>query len=211
MTGKAMGRPRTRPLPSFVGSPWEHQAQLGESQRHFDLFALFLELGPARTLAAVAERAGMKLSTMLELSSVYAWQARAAQADAQIEVETVNELVAGIAPMRARHAELAAGILERIGPMLLQQASAADLEPRDTRALAELALKYERLSRGLGDRVDVHAEVRLSGSVTVDALARVVVTALQPYPEARAAVESALVALDRQPAGQHRSIQGSVI
>lgn len=205
------GRPRVLPLPQFAGNAWDWQHDLGESAHHFEIFEAYLALGPARTLQKVADAAGLRLTTVQELSSRYVWGPRVSASDALVEVETAGELAAGITAMRHRHANTAAELFDALGPVLLEQAKSPDLSPKDARQLAELAFKVERLSRGLSDRLDVRAEVHLSGHVSVDGLARVVVDALAPYPQAREAVETALAALDRQPAGQHRQIQGSVI
>jgi hypothetical protein len=60
----------------LANSPWDRQ--LGESDKAFDAFTCYLDLGPTRSMRAVSDQTGQTLDAINKLSSRHRWRSRSA-------------------------------------------------------------------------------------------------------------------------------------
>jgi len=149
--------------------PW---AQLPDESRHnMDMFQAYLDLGPNRTLAAVARQFGVTSTAITRPSSKFAWKDRARAFDAHLDRVYRAQLDQATRDMADRHASsMAQGLSVLAAPFVaLQQRMDDDpefitsLSNTSARRLLDLAFKAarvmppmmgaERVARGLPNEI----------------------------------------------------------
>ena len=157
--------------------PW---AQLPDESRHYmEMFQAFLDLGPNRTLTAVARQFGITPNALARPSSKFAWKDRARAFDAHLDRVYRAQLDQATRDMADRHASsMAQGLSVLAAPFVaLQQRMDDDpefitsLSNTSARRLLDLAFKAarvmppmmgaERVARGLPNEIR-----RIEGTVT---------------------------------------------
>lgn len=117
--------------------PWERQP--GESQRAFAAFAVYRDLGPSRSISAVARITGRTRSLIGDWSARYRWVERAAAFDREEDRRRIEAHFAEAERMAARHAQTAQLFVRLLG--LPAQALAARLRDDPEAVLDELRWK----------------------------------------------------------------------
>ncbi len=177
--------PRVRPL-APDRDPWERQPR--EGARAYAMFTTYRDLGPLeRSLQEVSRRVGRSRQFVGRLSVRWQWVFRAEQWDAHQERLRQETLRREQEEMLRRHAAAAALALQKVILRLRggkdrvmtaegqpQEVPVAALNPGEMSAgdlarLADVAVKIERLSRGLPTE---HAEVSGKVQHDADAIAR---------------------------------------
>lgn len=153
-------RPRDRPpavtlLPAADDDhrkPWDRQP--GESRQAHAALRAYLELGPTRSHVAVARELGKSATLVARWSARWGWQVRTEAYDRHLDRARDAAAIAAREEMGRRHADLAMQMLDAVA----QRLSTLDgdrLRPADLARLVEVAVRVERLARGLPDRVEV--------------------------------------------------------
>ncbi|MEW6572879.1 MAG: hypothetical protein AB1374_04530 [Bacillota bacterium] len=134
--------------------------QPGESAQAFQAFALYRDMGPARSIREVARRLG-KSKTQIDRWSVrWDWVERAAAWDEEIDRQIRFKQLEEIKKMRERHTEAAMLLLEK-AMKRLEATAPQDLSVQEARLFVTEGTKLERLSRGEPDTI-VEERRRLS-------------------------------------------------
>lgn len=129
--------------------PWERQPD--ETDKAFEAFCLYRDLGPERSQPKVVELYGKSKHTVEKWSIKFNWKQRTEawdnEQDRIAREAAQREKIQEIAEMRSRHEKLSMLMLDKVEEALGQMNS-ADLKPADLSRMVEVASKLERLSRG---------------------------------------------------------------
>lgn len=142
--------------------PWE--VQPSETERAYNAFCVYRDLGPRRTLVKTAriyydlgENADVpgtspKLRQIKTWSATYGWVGRAHAWDIHVDEEARLDQIEAVKEMRKRHAAVANMTLGKAAERL-RTAPTETLSIADAARLLDLAVKVERMARGEPDRV----------------------------------------------------------
>lgn len=125
--------------------PWERQP--GETQRAFEAFVAYRDMGADRSLRKVVRKVNKSLTTVGEWSAKHKWVDRVAEWDAEQDRIARQEHLAAVKEMRKRHADLGKGMLLKAA-RALNRMKEEDIKPGDVSRMIEVATKLERISRG---------------------------------------------------------------
>lgn len=127
-----------------AGRPWERRK--GESAPAFAAFSAYLEMGPERSIRAVAQKCTKSVSLIRRWSSAYHWVERVRAWDNQLQEEARRASVAELREMTRRHILLArqmqgaaVGALKKYGPDMVN--------PKNFAAIVKLGTELERCNR----------------------------------------------------------------
>lgn len=128
--------------------PWERQK--GEEHEAFAAFCEYRDMGKdgaRRSQHKVGEKLG-KSDTLIERwAKKYSWTARVNAWDDELDRQTREELIKGIAGMRKNHVGIAQAMLAK-ALKALQRIPEDELTPQDVARMVDIASKLERISRG---------------------------------------------------------------
>ena len=119
----------------------------GESRKAYEAFAVYRDLGAARSQAKVAERLGKSLELMKRWSAKHEWVDRAASFDANEEFELMSAEREERIKMRRNDAKIARMMMEKAVDAL-QLVDPKDLSPAQLRELIMDGAKLQRLALG---------------------------------------------------------------
>lgn len=125
--------------------PWERQK--GESEKAFEAFAAYRDMGEKRTFAAVAEKLGKSDTLIRRWKERWEWQERVRAYDNNLEKEALKEAVKLRKDMMARHINIALQ-LQTKALKALNSLSTEDMTAKDIKEYIKMATDLERLSRG---------------------------------------------------------------
>ena len=128
--------------------PWERQK--GESEKAYEAFAIYRDLGEKRTFAAVAERLRKSDTLIRRWKEQWNWQERVRIYDNELEKEARAKAVKARKAMTERHIGIAMQ-LQKKALEALQELSVEDMTPKDIREYIKMATDLERLNRTLED------------------------------------------------------------
>lgn len=142
--------------------PWERQR--GESQKAFEAFTVYRDMGAERSLMKVVQKLNKSLQLLGRWSSKWNWVERVRLYDAELDRQYRLEQEEERRKMAERHAKQAMmfqnKILER-----LRTIDPNRLSPSDLIKWFDVAVKVERLSRGESTEI---TEVEHSGQVSTN-------------------------------------------
>jgi uncharacterized protein YnzC (UPF0291/DUF896 family) len=121
--------------------------QKGESRKAYEAFAVYRDLGAARSQAKVAERLGKSLELMKRWSAKHEWVDRAASFDANEEFELMSAEREERIKMRRNDAKIARMMMQKAVDAL-QLVEPKDLSPTQLRELIMDGAKLQRLALG---------------------------------------------------------------
>ena len=131
---------------------WERQEE--ESTKAYEAFAIYRDLGPARSTRQVSQQLGKSRQLIGRWCTEYEWVKRCAAWDAENDRIARLENLAEIKDMRKRHADLAKKALSKVAEAL-EDMKAEGISNSDVARLMDVASKLERLSRGdVGDVIE---------------------------------------------------------
>ncbi len=163
-----------------------------ESSQALAAFALYRDLGPDRSLVAVAQKCGKHVSLLRRWSVAHRWVERVRAHDQAIAAaDAERNRAARLAEMELRRAarlriaaEIRKKIEEAVGKFTAEYLAA---KPEAIARLAEYVDKTERLDYG-----EATQRVAVSEMPEFVAIRDRIIVALAPYPEAAKAVFDAL-------------------
>lgn len=141
------------------GYPWGPQS--GETSLGFGYFCQYRDLGPQRSIAALARELGRDSSTLRAMSAKFAWPDRAFAFDAWLDKRSLEDLARGRTQMREEHAEVAILARQKLTARL-RTLNPDEMSVRDVATFLELSIKLERQARGEADKV-----VQVQGEVSI--------------------------------------------
>lgn len=125
--------------------PWERQP--GESDKAFEAFCTYRDMGSERTLQKVGEKLGKSKTLMDRWSSENKWVDRVSAWEDEQDRILRQEQIKDIKKMRQRHADLAMKMLEKALEGI-QYLEPEELNAVSISRLVEVASKLEQKSRG---------------------------------------------------------------
>ena len=145
--------------------PWERQE--GETNKQFEAFAIYRDMGQERSLRKVAERLKKSETLMGRWSGSNKWVDRAGAWDTEQDRLNRIEQQKEIAKMRKRHAKIAVAMLEK-SLLAMKTLEAEDMNASDIARFVSEASKLERISRGdVGDVVEEREGVAAADPVQI--------------------------------------------
>ena len=130
-------------MPNKREQPWDRQK--GESARAFEAFLVYLQMGPERSVRAVAQKLSKSYTLAGRWSSTYHWVERCRAWDTYLQQEAKKAAAAAVRNMNRRHAQMAAAI-QGTAMQALQERGADMVNPNNFAAIVKLAAELERQS-----------------------------------------------------------------
>ncbi len=130
-------------MPNKREQPWDRQK--GEGARAFEAFLVYLQMGPERSVRAVAQKLSKSYTLAGRWSSTYHWVERCRAWDNYLQQEAKKAAAAAVRNMNRRHAQMAAAI-QGTAMQALQERGADMVNPNNFAAIVKLAAELERQS-----------------------------------------------------------------
>ncbi len=130
-------------MPNKREQPWDRQK--GESARAFEAFLVYLQMGPERSVRAVAQKLSKSYTLAGRWSSTYHWVERCRAWDNYLQQEAKKAAATAVRNMNRRHAQMAAAI-QGTAMQALQERGADMVNPNNFAAIVKLAAELERQS-----------------------------------------------------------------
>lgn len=160
-------------MPKWTDKPWERQK--GESEKAFEAFAVYRDMGEKRTLTAVAEKLQKSGTLIRRWKDRWDWVERVRAYDNGLEKEARAKAVKDRKDMTDRHIKIAMQLQKKA----LEALNSLDVEamsPKDIKEYIKMATDLERLNRTL-------EEESSKGGETSTSLADAVIAAYQKRKE----------------------------
>jgi len=130
-------------MPNKREQPWERQK--GESARAFEAFLVYLQMGPERSIRAVAQKCTKSVSLIRRWSSDNNWVERCRAWDNYLQQEAKKAAVAEVRRMNQRHVKMASAI-QATAMQALQEMGTSMVNPKNFASVVKLATDLERQS-----------------------------------------------------------------
>lgn len=133
-------------MPKWTDKPWERQK--GESEKAFEAFAAYRDMGEKRTFTAVADKLQKSCTLIRRWKVQWDWEERVRAYDNELEKEAKAKAVKARKEMSDRHINIAMQ-LQKKALTALQSLSVEDMSPKDIKEYIKMATDLERLNRTL--------------------------------------------------------------
>lgn len=160
-------------MPKWTDKPWERQK--GESEKAFEAFAIYRDMGEKRTLTAVAEKLQKSGSLIRRWKDRWDWVERVRAYDNGLEKEARAKAIKDRKDMTDRHIKIAMQ-LQKKALEALTSLEVEAMSPKDIKEFIKMATDLERLNRTL-------EEESSRGGETSTSLADAVIAAYQKRKE----------------------------
>nr|UWI04079.1 MAG: hypothetical protein [Bacteriophage sp.] len=160
-------------MPKWTDKPWERQK--GESEKAFEAFAVYRDMGKKRTLTAVAEKLQKSGSLIRRWKDRWDWVERVRAYDNDLEKEARAKAIKDRKDMSDRHIKIAMQ-LQKKALEALNGLEVEAMSPKDIKEFIKMATDLERLNRTL-------EEESSKGGETSTSLADAVIAAYQKRKE----------------------------
>lgn len=124
--------------------PWERQR--GESEKAFEAFVIYRDLGQDRTVTAVGKRLAKSRNLIDRWKEKYNWSERVRLYDNELEKRAFNKAVKEKKEMSQRHIKIAMQ-MQKKALEALKALKEKDMSPRDIKDYIKMATDLERLNR----------------------------------------------------------------
>ena len=128
-----------------VADPWERQS--GESVQAFEAFAVYRDLGPARSVTKVARELDKSRALVGRWSRQFAWVVRATAYDREQDRLFLAEQAQARRDIARRHAKLAQAVQSK-AVARLQALDPRELSPSELLRYIQVAAEIERRAAG---------------------------------------------------------------
>ena len=146
-----------------VPEPWERQPN--ESERAFEAFTVYRDMGAERSYAKSGKKLGKSKTIIERWGRVYRWAERIEAWTDEQDRLTREALIKGITAMRKNHTDVAYEMLQK-ARAALQSLPLEEMTMTDVARAVDVASKLERLSRGEPtERTESRNEI--GGGVTI--------------------------------------------
>ncbi|WP_369394418.1 hypothetical protein AB5J72_47965 [Streptomyces sp. CG1] len=144
-----------------VVDSWERQD--GESRQAFEAFAVYRDLGPARSVTKVARELGKSRTLLGRWSRQYAWVMRSVAYDREQDRLFLAEQAQARREIARRHAELAQAVQSK-AVARLQALDPRELSPSELLRYIQVAVEIGRRAVGEAPSPAVTAEAQEQGA-----------------------------------------------
>lgn len=120
--------------------PWERQE--GESEKAFEAFAAFRDMGEKRTVAAVAEKLSKSRQLLFKWKSAWDWENRVKAYDNDLEKQYHAKRKKLIAETKDRQLKISYS-LEKKALEALNLLEPSEMTPRDIKEMLRLAMEIQ--------------------------------------------------------------------
>lgn len=133
-------------MPRWTDKPWERQK--GESEKAYEAFVTYRDMGKERTISAVVKRLEKSRSLIDRWKERWNWQERVRAYDNELEKEARAKAVKDRKAMTERHIGIAMQ-LQKKALEALKSLSVEDMSTKDIKEYIKMATDLERLNRTL--------------------------------------------------------------
>lgn len=143
--------------------PWERQT--GESEKAFEAFVVYRDLGCDRSISKVVQKLNKSHALIARWSGQWNWSERVRLYDNELEKQAFDEAVKERRAMSERHIKIAMQ-MQKKALEALQLLSVKDMSPRDIKDYIKTATEIERLNRTVDEssRSDKVINIVVKGS-----------------------------------------------
>lgn len=120
--------------------------QQNESEKAFEAFAIYRDLGLSRTVTEVVKRLSKSRHLIARWKSLYNWDERALAYDNELEKQGMKEAAKRVREMTRRHIDLALR-LQNKAIEALEALSPDDMQAKDVLAFLKESTGLERMNR----------------------------------------------------------------
>lgn len=152
-------------LISGAKAPWARQP--GETDKAFESFAWYRDMGPGRSIPKVCREHSKNESLLKRWSAQNRWGERVSAWDDENDRQTRYAFAKGITDMRRKHIDAANEMLTKALEHM-RRISSIDVSLADVARAVDTAVKIERLSRGEPTEF-AEGRAEFSGKLTVEA------------------------------------------
>ena len=131
-------------MPKTTDKPWERQK--GESEKAFEAFAAYRDMGEKRTFTAVAEKLHKSYTLIRRWKNSWNWDERVREYDNDLEKQARAQAIKDRKDMTIRHIQIAMQ-LQKKALAALKELSVEDMSPKDIKEYIKMATDLERLNR----------------------------------------------------------------
>lgn len=131
-------------MEKWTDKPWERQK--GESEKAFEAFAAYRDMGSERTISAVVKKLEKSRTLIDRWKERWDWQERVRAYDNELEKEARAKAVKGRKDMTERHIKIAMQVQKK-ALEALASLSVEDMSPKDVKEYIKMATDLERINR----------------------------------------------------------------
>lgn len=131
-------------MPKWTDKPWERQK--GESEKAYEAFAVYRDMGTNRSIRAVAQQLAKSRTQIGKWSSAWEWTERVRAYDNDLEKEARAQAIRDRKAMTTRHINIAMQ-LQKKALEALNGLSVENMSPKDIKEYIKMATDLERLNR----------------------------------------------------------------
>lgn len=131
-------------MTKWTDKPWERQK--GESEKAYEAFAAYRDMGPERTISAVVKKLEKSRTLIDRWKDRWDWQERVRAYDNELEKEARAKAIRGRKDMTERHIKIAMQVQKK-ALEALASLSVEDMSPKDVKEYIKMATDLERLNR----------------------------------------------------------------
>lgn len=131
-------------MAKWTDKPWERQE--GESEKAFEAFVVYRDMGRERTFVAVAEKLRKSDTLIRRWKERWEWAERVRAYDNELEKEAKAKAAKDRIKMTDRHISIAMQ-LQKKAMEALMNLKPADMSPKDIKEFIKMATDLERLNR----------------------------------------------------------------
>ena len=133
-------------MPKGTDKPWERQK--GESDKAYEAFVTYRDMGTNRSIRAVAQKLAKSRTQIGKWSSGWEWMERVRAYDNELEKEARAKAVKDRNDMTERHIKIAMQ-LQKKALEALTSLKVKAMSPKDIKEFIKMATDLERLNRTL--------------------------------------------------------------
>lgn len=133
-------------MAKWTDKPWERQK--GESEKAYEAFSTYRDMGEKRTFSAVAEKLRKSDTLIRRWKNQWSWQERVRAYDNDLEREARAKAIKDRKAMTERHIGIAMQ-LQKKALEALSSLAVEDMSPKDIKEYIKMATDLERLNRTL--------------------------------------------------------------
>lgn len=138
-------------MPKWTDKPWERQK--GESEKAFEAFAAYRDMGEKRTIVAVCKQLEKSRTLIDRWKDRWDWTERVRAYDNDLEKEARAQAIRDRKAMNTRHINIAMQ-LQKKALEALNGLSVENMSPKDIKEYIKMATDLERLNREIADNRD---------------------------------------------------------
>ena len=128
--------------------PWERQK--GESEKAYEAFKLYRDMGEERTISAVGKRLAKSRNLIDRWKERWHWKERVRAYDNELEKQAKAKAVKDYKAMTQRHVQIAMQFQKK-ALEALNHLEVNDMKPKDIKEFIKMATDLERLNRIIKD------------------------------------------------------------